>query len=199
VSESKVSQSSSHPELSVQMFEVKTEAAFKYGFNVSARTIQLVGEVCQEMFMQLDTAMTILEEESKASITIRINSEGGSCYDALAIVGRIRNSKCKIITEGYGAMLSAGSLILASGNKRRMSKYGWLMHHEAMLELGFSPVSIAEHNINQMKREMDMWATMMAEFSTAPKPYWATQGRSGKDLYLTATECETLGVIDEVF
>jgi ATP-dependent protease ClpP protease subunit len=185
-------------ELSVQMFEVKTEAAFKYGFNVSARTIQLVGEVCQEMFMQLDTAMTILEEESRASIIIRLNSEGGSCYDALAIVGRIRNSKCKVITEGYGAMLSAGSLILASGSKRRMSKYGWLMHHEAYFGAEGS-VSIVEHQVNQMKREMDLWASMMAEFSTTPKQFWATQGKSGKDLYLTPEECETLGVIAEVF
>lgn len=185
-------------ELSIQAFEVKTDTAFKYGLNVSARVIQLVGEVCQEMFMQLDTALTILEEESKAQIIIRINSEGGSCYDALAIVGRIRASKCKIVTEGYGAMMSAGSLIMASGNKRRMSRYSWLMHHEAMLELE-GQISNVKHQVTQMEREMDMWAAMMAEFSTAPKAYWLSQGRAGKDLYLNAEECETLGLIDEVF
>ncbi|MEZ0209217.1 MAG: ClpP family protease [Candidatus Paceibacterota bacterium] len=189
----------SQQELSVQMFEVKTDQAFKHGFNVTARTIQLIGEVTDEMFAELDTAMTILEEEARAGITIKINSTGGSCYDALAIVGRIRSSKCKITTEGFGAMMSAASLILASGNKRRMSKYGWCMHHEIWTEGIGGTVSQISHAAKQFEREFEMWSEMMGKFTTSPKQFWQSQGRNGKDLYLTAEECLTLGVIDEVF
>lgn len=189
---------SENRELSVQMFEVKTEQAFKYGFNVSARTIQLVGDVSEEMFMQLDTALTILEEESKASITIKINSLGGSVYDGMAIVGRIRSSKCKIVTEGFGCVMSAAILILAAGNKRRMSKYAYAMWHEASYEDG-GTLSQMTHRNKQMLRENDLACEAMERFTTSPAKFWKNEGLLGKDLYLTAEECETLGVVDEVF
>lgn len=188
---------SSGQELSVQMFEVKTEAAFKYGFNVSARTIQLVGDVNEDMFMQLDTALSILEEESKAAVTIRINSLGGSVYDGMAIVGRLKASKCKIITEGYGAVMSAAILILACGDKRRMSKFATAMWHEASYEDG-GTTSQMKHRNRQMEKEERMACEAMGSFTSSPAAYWANEGKLGKDLYLDADECVTLGVIDEI-
>ena len=188
----------SQQELSVQMFEVKTEQAFKHGFNVTARTIQLVGDIDEELFKQFDTAMTILEEEAKSTITIKINSLGGSVYDGLAIVGRIRNSKCKVVTEGYGAIMSAAILILAAGKRRKMSRYANAMWHESSYEHG-GTVAQMEHLNRQMKREEEMACQAMERFSSTPAKFWATEGKLGKDLYLTAEECLTLGVIDEVF
>jgi ATP-dependent protease ClpP protease subunit len=185
-------------ELSVQMFEVKTDTAFKYGMNVTARTVQLVGEISEETFVYLDTALTILEEESKKGITIKINSIGGSVYDAMAIIGRMRASKCKITTEGFGPVMSAAIMILAAGHKRRMSKYAMAMWHEASYEHG-GTVAQMQHIQKQMEREERLSAEMMERFTEAPAKYWLSEGKLGKDLYLTAEECKTLGVIDEIF
>ena len=71
------------------------------------------------------------KERGEKAITIRLHSEGGSVYEALAIVGRIEKCKCQIITEGYGAIMSAATLILASGDKRRISRLAWFMVHES--------------------------------------------------------------------
>lgn len=185
-------------ELSVQMFEVKTDMAFKYGVNVTARTIQLVGEISEETFVQFDTALTILEEESKAGVTIKINSLGGSVYDAMAIIGRMRASKCKITTEGYGSVMSAAIMILAAGNKRRMSRYAVAMWHEASYG-NEGTVAQMQSFQRQMEREEKAGADMMERFTSAPAKYWLSEGKLGRDLYLNAEECMTLGVIDEVF
>jgi hypothetical protein len=77
-----------------------------------------------------------MESEDKSTVTIKINSPGGSTYDAMAIIGRIRSAKCYIVTEGYGQIMSAASLILASGRKRRINKYAFLMWHEASYGVG---------------------------------------------------------------
>jgi ATP-dependent protease ClpP protease subunit len=185
-------------EVAAQMFEVKVDFAFKYGVNVQARTIQMVGEVSDEMFIQLDTAMTILEQVSKAAIIIRINSLGGSVYDGMAIIGRLKASKCQIITEAYGAVMSAAIMILAAGDKRRMSKYAWCMWHEASYEPA-GTVSQVRHAQTQIEREENRGAEMMEQFTTAPKKFWLGEGKAGKDLYLSPTECVNLGVVDELF
>lgn len=185
-------------ETALQLFEMKTDVAFKYGVNVQARTIQLIGEITEESFIHLDTAMTILEEDSKAIITIKINSLGGSVYDAMAIIGRMRASKCKIVTEGYGAVMSAAIMILAAGKKRRMSRYAFAMWHEASYESG-GTVDQMKFLQAQVEREAQMSAEMMERFTSSPKKFWLNEGKLGKDLYLTAAECETLGIIDEVF
>ncbi len=186
------------PELSVQMFELKMDTALKYGINIQSRTIQLVGEIDENMFILVETALTLLENDSKAKITIKINSPGGSVYDALAIVGRMEASTCKIVTEAYGAVMSAAGLVLAAGNKRRMSKRAWFMYHEASYEPGGTHSQI-KHVTAQIEKEERAWINAMAEFTEAPAEYWAREGKAGKDLYLTAQECLTFGVIDEVF
>ena len=182
----------------LQAFEVKTDFAFKYGVNVGTRTIQLIGEINEDAFYHIETAMTLLEQQSKKAITIKINSPGGSVYDGMAIVGRIRASKCQVITEGYGAVMSAAIIILAAGHKRRMSKFGWCMWHEASYDHG-GTVTQMEHFQRQMKREEQMGCDAMAEFTTSPSKFWANEGKLGKDLFLTAEESLTLGVVDEVF
>jgi ATP-dependent protease ClpP protease subunit len=186
-----------HQELSVQMFELKTEVAFKYGFNISARVIQLVGEVCEEMFTQFDTALTILEEESKEPVTVKINSLGGSVYDGLAIVGRIRSSKCKVITEGFGSIMSCAILIMAAGSKRRMSRYAQAMWHEGSYE-SVGTVEQMLHTSKQMKNEENAMCAAMEEFTGTPAKFWLTKGKLGKDLFLVAERCQELGIIDEI-
>ncbi len=185
-------------EIAVHLFEVQTEIALKHGIDLPGRSIQLVGEIDEEMFMLIDAALTILEHQSKAKITIKINSPGGSIYDALAIVGRMQKSNCKIITEGYGCIMSAAGLILAAGNKRSMSKYAWYMFHEASWGADGTHTQI-KHVAAQIEREEEMWSKAMESFTSASAEFWSREGKSGKDLYLDAGQCMELSIIDEVF
>lgn len=169
---------------------------FDYGVDFQRRTINLTGDVDEEMFTKLDAALNEMEAESRATITIKINSPGGYVYQAMAIVGRIRQSKCHIVTCGYGAVMSAATLILASGNKRQISKHAWFMHHESQYGVE------GRHSSNkaagaQAEREEKQWAEWMAGFSKKNKEFWYKNG-TNVDSYFSADELLELGVVDEL-
>lgn len=186
----------SEKELAMQAYEIQTDLAVKYGVDLASRIIQVVGEIDEDSFVRFDTALTLLEAGSKQTVTVKINSLGGSVYDALAIVGRIRNSKCQIITEAYGACMSASLLILACGKKRRMSSFAWAMHHEMSYELAGTHEQI-KLAVAQAEREGTVWNTAM--FALTNCDIWETVGKQGNDYYLTPKQCKEHGVIDEIF
>lgn len=172
---------------------------FDYGVDFQRRTIKITGDIDQETFNLIDSAMTEMEAESKAAITIKVDSPGGEVYQAMAIVGRLRESKCQIVTKGYGAVMSAATLILASGDKRSISKHAWFMHHESSYGADGKHSEI-KALVVQTEREEKQWAKLMAEFSneTASENFWLERG-VGVDAYFSAQDLLKLGVVDELF
>lgn len=170
---------------------------FDYGVDFQRRIINLTGDVDQSMYELLDAAMTEMEAESRATITIKINSPGGETYQAMAIVGRIRESKCKIVTKGYGEVMSAATLILACGDLRLMSRHGFFMYHETSYELE-GRHSSNRATVHQIEKEEKFWANCMAEFSKKSSDYWLKNG-VGKDAYFSAEQLVSMGVVDELF
>lgn len=170
---------------------------FDRGVDLKNRIIKLTGDVDPNMWDLLDSSLNQLESMGKSTITIKINSGGGSIYDALAIVGRIRASKAYIVTEGYGQVMSAATLILASGKHRKMSKYGFFMWH-AQSYSAHDRHPIIKNLVEQAEREEQSWAKWMAELSSKNKDFWQKTGAS-LDAYFTAEELLKLGVVDEIF
>lgn len=176
---------------------LRLEYCFEKGINFQDRIIQITGEIeDQSSFDYLDAALNEMERGTKKAITIRINSPGGSVYEALAMIGRIESSKCQIITECYGHAMSAAGLILAAGDKRRMCKRSWFMYHEMQYAISGSHSEIKDAFL-QAEREMQAWATAMSEFSNMDLTFWQEAAHK-HDYHLTATECLDMGVIDEI-
>jgi ATP-dependent Clp protease protease subunit len=191
------SESLRSPEAKVNADALHLELAFDRGVNLKDRIIQITGDIDYPAFDVFDAAMTELERDSRKSITIRIHSFGGSVYEALAIVGRMDRSSCHIVTESYGATMSAATLILAAGKKRRMSRRGWFMHHESF----YSVEGRHAQNkaiIAQMDREEFQWAQTMAEFTGTNAEFWLKRGMH-IDAYFSAEDLLNLGAIDEIF
>jgi len=170
---------------------------FEHNVDFKNRVVRITSDIDAYTYDFVDAALSELESINRKSITIRINSGGGSAYDSLAIVGRIRGAKCQIITEGYGQVMSAATLILASGNKRRFSKYATFMWHQSSYGLDGKHLDI-KNVVEQQEREELLWAKWMAEFSTKDAEYWYNRAVS-KDFYLNADECLEHGVVDELF
>lgn len=166
--------------------------------NLKSRIIQIVGPIDEKMFCKVDSELALLEGKSKRPVTFVINSFGGSVYDAIAIVARMRKSPCDIITEVYGQVMSAATIILAAGDKRRMDKLAFFMTHEGSYGAGGTHTQI-KHYVQQAERENKMWCKTMAEFSGASAKFWETRGLNGMDCYLSAEQCLKIKVIDEVF
>ena len=179
------------------LYEIQLQYAFEYGIDFANRSITLTETIEFPMFDFVDAAMSRFELENDKDIKIKIHSMGGSVYDALGIVGRLKNSPCKIITEGYGCVMSAATIILACGDTRRMSEYGWFMHHESnySVEGKHSEVkSFAE----QIDKEEKQWAEAMAKFTKKDVDFWLNTG-VGLDEYVYPEELLEYGVVDEIF
>lgn len=172
------------------------EYGLEHGIDFENRIIRISGDIEDGNFDLLDFALTNMEAESRKAITIRISSPGGSVYEALSMIGRIQASKCQIITEGYGQIMSAAVLLLACGNKRRISQYSWFMHHESSMIVGGSTSELKEE-LDQMEREERTWCTWMEQFSGRDKDFWFNAAQK-KNFYLSAQECLDTGIVDEV-
>lgn len=172
---------------------------FDRGVNFEERIIVITGEIGYPLFDIVDAALTVMESASaKKTVTIRIHSFGGDLYEAIAVMGRIRKSPCYIITEGYGAIMSAATLLLASGKKSCMSEAGWYMYHEPSYDTE-GRHSDHKHQWEQTEREWKTWAKWMAKLTkTKDEAFWYTTGIN-KDAYFTAEECLELGIVHEIF
>ena len=169
---------------------------FEYGVDFQNRTITLTGEIQHGWFDIVDAALTQMEAQDKSTVIIKINSPGGDTYEAMAVVGRIKSAKCHIVTEGYGHIMSAATLILASGKKRKMSKFAKFMWHEASYGIEGRHSEI-KATAKQVEEEEKLWAETMAEFSNKDSKFWMKTGIH-IDKHFFADELVDLGVIDEV-
>jgi len=170
--------------------------AMDYGVHYGQRSILINGTIGPAYVKLVDAALTQMESESDAPITIKINSSGGSVYDALAIIGRIKACKCYIITEGYGQIMSAATVILASGDRRRMSAFAWFMWHEVSTEYE-GKVSEIKQEVKQLEIEYQQFLSTIAKFSNKSIKYWKTKGVE-TDFYMNAKQCKAAGLVEEI-
>ena len=63
-------------------------------------------------------------------IKLFINSFGGSCYDGLALVDVIKQSKTPVHTISIGSSMSMGLWIYLAGHKRYIGENATLMFHD---------------------------------------------------------------------
>lgn len=177
---------------------LRLEYCFDKGINFKDRIIQITGEIEDtSSFDYLDAALTEMERGSKKAITLKINSPGGSVYEALAMVDRIKDSKCQIVTKCYGHAMSAAGLILAAGKRRLMGSRSWFMYHEISTTFD-GTVAELKDQVAQVEREMKDWARAMSEFSSESTEFWFNAAHK-HDFYLDAEQCVSLGVVDDIF
>lgn len=172
---------------------------FDNNINFAERVIYMNSDVDE---FALDLILKAFDEfekgENPTPVRIEISSYGGSVYDMLAIVGRIRSSSCHVITRGFGKIMSAATLILASGDERFMDQNSWLMIHELSDrirgKLGDMEVDM-RHN-KQLQKQMyelyEKFSKGRAKAETFKKLC------TGKDQYLDPKAATKLGIVDKI-
>ena len=73
--------------------------------------------------------LNILEALSDDPITVYLNTEGGDCYQGMAIYDSIKASKCHVSVIVRGACMSMGSVVLQAGHERILSPNSAIMFH----------------------------------------------------------------------
>ena len=170
---------------------------FEFGVDRKRRIITISEDIEPPLFNIVSGAVSLMEADSLLEpITVRINSYGGSIYEALAVIGLLKYSPCAIITEGYGAIMSAAGMIFVSGTTKKISKHAWFMWHEMSFETGGKLSQITEE-AKHSKKEMDTICDFMAAHTKKPASFWKKNGKI-KDLYFNAEEALAVGIADEL-
>ena len=175
---------------------LRLDFLYEAGIDTKNRTIRINEQIGENTFDRLESALSEFERESDDPIIVKINSLGGSVYDALAIVGRVKASPCHITTEGFGAVMSAATLILMCGDVRKMSKFCTPMFHQSSYHVGGDHENVKEEVV-QMEREEKKWAKWLAEVSTKNEKFWYKIVKK-KNFYPTPDQMLDYGAIDEI-
>lgn len=172
-----------------------------YGEVVETRPIDWwTGEPVTGNFIVLDEFLQDLDQlKGKSSVTVHINSVGGSFYAGLAIYNRLRTLGASVTTINDSLAASAGSIIFMAGDKgkRKVHAGSNLMVHGV---LGFL---YGYYNTNDLKGVIK---NLEAHNKAAVAAYCEATGLDAetvkqamsKDTYMTGQEAVDAGWADEV-
>ena len=162
--------------------------------------ILIFGDIGESWWTESVTAKAFLEELSALTadtITVRINSFGGSVSDGLAIHNALKRHAAHVTTVNEGAAMSIASLILMAGDTVEMAENSLLMIHAPWTYAGGNAV-----DLRATADMLDKWAQAIASSYAAQtgRPVdemlaWLTDGQ---DHYFTASEAKAEGLIHEI-
>lgn len=162
------------------------------------RLIYFTGEVSEDSIMAVIAQLTILASKDPAEpIVLVISTYGGSVHEMFGLYDVMKWLPCPVHTVGLGKIMSAGVLLLASGEKghRLIGEHSRVMIHPMM---GGSFGNVFEME-NQMKEMADMQNTMeecLARESGKSVKEIRDIMALRKDTYLTAQEALDFGLAD---
>lgn len=175
------------------------ERAFDIYSRLLKERIIFLGEEVNEHTANLVVAqlLHLAYEDSKADISLYINSPGGSVYDGLAIIDTMNFIKPDVQTIGIGMQASMGAVLLASGTK---GKRFVLPNSRVMIH---QPRGGAEGVMTDMEislkegiRTKELLVDLMAK-ATGQKRAKIREDME-RDFWMTAQEAVTYGVADKV-
>ncbi len=170
-------------------------------FNKKAKSaeILLYGSIGASWWGESITAVDFKKELKNLGeideISLRINSEGGSVFDAAAIYNSLVEHPARVIAHVDGMALSAASVILMSGDERHMAENAFVMIHD--------PWSMVAGDSRAMRKEADLLDQIK---STIVKMYVDRTGISveeaeqlmADETWMTADEAKEKGFVDSI-
>lgn len=157
--------------------------------------------VCGEIDSDDAERFTVLVrqlEASAAPFRVLINTPGGDVGAMHTFVDLIRSSPCPVETVGVGEVCSAGNLMLACGDWRRVTENCVFMAHEYTLdggELGYR----AGKDRRKLHDWLHVrWAELMARYTERDEAWWKRQVAAGELWLLGGQAMVDVGLADEV-
>lgn len=177
---------------------VHYENLFDYHVNFRARVIYLNEEIEEGSLHLILKSFDELERgENPGPIRIEVSSYGGSVYDMLGIIGRIKASPCHIETRGFGKIMSAATFILAAGDERFMDRHSWFMMHQMSdwVKGKVSDMKIELEHSLQLERQMNK---LYEEFSKGKTKAKTFEKLAHNNCYLNPEQVLKLGLVDKI-
>ncbi len=175
---------------------------FDRGLDIVDRIIYIFDDIDETMAENVVMGLQFLSK-TPGSITMMINSQGGSVNDMFAIYDAMQACENEITTIGIGEVCSAAGLLLVAGDKRLASPTCVFMAHNVH---GGCSEDEELHTVNaQIKATMmvwKMWAECMAKHTNHPSKYWFKEmGNTVRELWLNTNQMKQKkhGIIDGVW
>ncbi|MBN1324627.1 MAG: ATP-dependent Clp protease proteolytic subunit [Alphaproteobacteria bacterium] len=162
------------------------------------RIIMLQGEFESHMANTIIAQLLFLESENpNADISLYINSPGGDLSACWAIMDTMQYIKSPVSTIGVGLVASAGSVILAAGEKGKrfvLPNTSVMIHQPSAGAQG--QITDMEIQLNQFQRNKKKLTKQMSEFTgRKEKEVFDAMER---DNWMTASEAKDFGLVDEI-
>jgi ATP-dependent Clp protease, protease subunit len=172
-----------------------------------ARSIMFVGEVTEDRAADLISALLVLSQtkapdaERADPIKLYVSTYGGSADEMFGIYDVVNFCKkfCDIETIGLGKVMSAGTLMLASGTKgkRKIGKHCRVMIH-AVNAGQVGDIFNLQNELEQTVNLQDSYIQAMSNETNMTKRQIQTLINRKVNVYLTAEEAIEKGLADEI-
>lgn len=172
-----------------------------------ARSIMFVGEVNEERAADLISALLVLSQtkepdaERAEPIKLYVSTYGGSADEMFGIYDVVNFCKkfCDIETIGLGKVMSAGTLMLASGTKgkRKIGKHCRVMIH-AVNGGQVGDIHNLQNELEQTVSLQDSYIQALSHETNMTKRQIQTLINRKVNVYLTAEEAIEKGLADEI-
>ncbi len=188
-----------------------------YGIDLRARRVYLhhaitLSEESHEIGTEYVLRNLLYLDKTQGLIELFINSPGGDFGEMWAIIDAIETARNPVITVAFGAVSSCACLILASGTGTRYAMpNATFMWHAGTTGVNGTHWPDARDRMAAEAREKDRWLDAMSH-KTKPRhhgkqiktlagrrSFWEPWVEKGGELYLSAAEMVSHGVVDEIW
>lgn len=183
----------------LQEYAARRAALDRYG-------IYFIRDITDEEAEALSKALFIMGNERKgfpdAAITVFINSGGGSVGAGFAMMEMIYKAKrdfgVRINTVVTGYAYSMGAIVFQAGDKRSMGYTSTLMLHSPSWYVGGEEQKIFK-DLDKLAKHYQQTVSELLHKRTGKhsRQWWKRFVYSGRDRFLSPSECLELGLTDE--
>lgn len=134
---------------------------------------------------------------SNTNLNLILNTTGGDCADAFAIIDAMTASRLPVHTTGIGSIMSMGVLLLSAGTKgqRRLTKNSEVMAHQFAAQFYGK-----QHELMATSRALKLLEQRFKKHFLKHTKMTDTEIKdivfAPSDRYLTPAECKKYGICD---
>ncbi len=154
-----------------------------------------VNRLLTDVDIKLQYTKVLLGDDFNPTIHLRVNSNGGSLFDGLAILDRLRTLKSRVYTYVDGGAASAATLITVAGKRRFIGKHSMMLIHQLSSFVGGTFEQLEDEQTNN-RRLMGIIKDIYKTYTKLPMK--KIDEILKRDLWLSPQECLEYGLVDEI-
>lgn len=172
---------------------------FNPGNGNESRLVYLVGGIDEDSINDVQQQLLDLSSINKNPIHLVISTLGGSVHEMFSLYDVMKFIPAPVYTVGLGKVMSAGSLILAAGEKghRMVGKSTRIMIHS--FSAGFhGNIFELRNELDEINRLQDMYVSLMVEETNMTKIQVSDMLQEILDRTISASQAIELGIVDKI-